>query len=457
MKEWIEKIGFNNRPLCLLGLAYFLVCFIHGILLSTKDALVVTAPGAGAQVIPVIHLGVLLPILVLFTYFYQKSLKHYSLIQVIRAIFIFFISAFAIFGFILFPLREMIHPSLAGYDNHSHLIQAFIGFFRCWSYSLFYVVAELWGGIINSVLFWGFVNEIYRIKQAQKNFGPLQICGNIGGIISGFLVMTLSSMAASSSVVLYMGMICLTSLIIIYILSYLTKTTFTKKEYPSLHLPGFTQKKSEKTNSSFFKDRYLLCMGIMVWGFNFAMNSTILVWKSVLGQAFQSHQQITHLMGICLIFTGILSLILAFALPWILKNVSWKRTALFAPTVFLLVTISFYSLWLAGHLNYAVIAGCLVFILGRATKYTTFDSTKELAYLPLSVQRRVQGKAVIDGVGSRFGKVGGSIIVKGVMLTGGSLASATPLIGIGVMGVIAAWILATRDLARQTKGLLQQA
>jgi AAA family ATP:ADP antiporter len=31
---------------------------------------------------------------------------------------------------------------------------------RNWSYCLFYVMAELWGSVVVSVLFWGFANQV---------------------------------------------------------------------------------------------------------------------------------------------------------------------------------------------------------------------------------------------------------------------------------------------------------
>jgi hypothetical protein len=35
-----------------------------------------------------------------------------------------------------------------------------IAILRNWSYCLFYVMAELWGSVVVSVLFWGFANQV---------------------------------------------------------------------------------------------------------------------------------------------------------------------------------------------------------------------------------------------------------------------------------------------------------
>jgi ATP/ADP translocase len=35
-----------------------------------------------------------------------------------------------------------------------------IAILRNWTYCLFYVMAELWGSVVVSVLFWGFANQV---------------------------------------------------------------------------------------------------------------------------------------------------------------------------------------------------------------------------------------------------------------------------------------------------------
>ena len=35
-----------------------------------------------------------------------------------------------------------------------------IAIFRNWSFCLFYVMAELWGSVVVSLLFWGFANQV---------------------------------------------------------------------------------------------------------------------------------------------------------------------------------------------------------------------------------------------------------------------------------------------------------
>lgn len=39
---------------------------------------------------------------------------------------------------------------------------------RNWSYAVFYVMAEMWGSVVASLLFWGFANEVTSVEEAKK-------------------------------------------------------------------------------------------------------------------------------------------------------------------------------------------------------------------------------------------------------------------------------------------------
>lgn len=94
--------------------------------------------------------------------------------------------------------------------------------------------------------------------------------------------------------------------------------------------------------------------------------------------------------------------------------------------------------------------------LARASKYTFFDATKEMAFIPLSKESKLKGKAAIDGVGSRLGKSGGSVVHQGLLVIFGTVASSTSIVAGILFLVIGGWIIAVRSLGKQFTQLVTQ-
>lgn len=76
-----------------------------------------------------------------------------------------FLAFFAAFAFLIYPNRAALHPNQAADWLATQLPASFngpISIFRNWTYALFYTMAELWGSVVVSLLFWGFANEARR-------------------------------------------------------------------------------------------------------------------------------------------------------------------------------------------------------------------------------------------------------------------------------------------------------
>ena len=80
----------------------------------------------------------------------------------------------------------------------------------------------------------------------------------------------------------------------------------------------------------------------------------------------------------------------------------------------------------------------------KAMDYSIFRAAKEILYIPMSTEEKVQGKAVIDMFGYRVGKVGASLLVL-------ALVSAEPSASVtfAVLILIVVWFALTVPLVRQ--------
>jgi len=119
-----------------LGLMFFCILFNYTILRDTKDVLVVTAKGSSAEIIPFLKTWVNLPMAIGFMLLYTKLSNVLSREALFYTVIFPFIAFFGAFAFVLYPLRDVIHPTaladklLAAPTNHKTFWLTFFFFVK---------------------------------------------------------------------------------------------------------------------------------------------------------------------------------------------------------------------------------------------------------------------------------------------------------------------------------------
>lgn len=153
----------ERKKLVPLASMFFFILFNYTILRDTKDVLMVTAKKSGAEVIPFIKTYVNLPAAIGFTALYSKLCDRMEQRDVFYSCTVPFLVFFVAFAWGIFPNVEMLHPHLF-VDRIADLLPAGFGaplaIVRNWSFAVFYVMAEMWGSVVASLLFWSFANEV---------------------------------------------------------------------------------------------------------------------------------------------------------------------------------------------------------------------------------------------------------------------------------------------------------
>jgi len=93
--------------------------------------------------------------------------------------------------------------------------------------------------------------------------------------------------------------------------------------------------------------------------------------------------------------------------------------------------------------------GSLQNCMSKASKYSVFDASKELAFVPLDSDARLKGKAAIDGLGSGVGKSGASLTYQGLIIAVGSVALSTPYIAVVLGLVLVGWLYSVVYVGRR--------
>jgi AAA family ATP:ADP antiporter len=148
----------------------------------------------------------------------------------------------------------------------------------------------------------------------------------------------------------------------------------------------------------------------------------------------------------------------------VIRRLGWGTAAMFTPIVLGITGILFFafvifsdqlggfvSMFGTTPLMLAVIFGMIQNVMSKASKYSMFDPTKEMAYIPLDPEVKLKGKAAIDVVGARLGKSGGSLAQQGLLIAfnAASIVQVAPYIAAILVAILVAWVFAAKILSKK--------
>lgn len=473
----------------LFWLAFF-VGFNYCLLKNMKDTLVVVGSGVGAEVIPFLKVWGIVPGAVVITMIYGWLSKRCPRDTVFYIFVGSFISFFFLFPMIIYPLGDSLHLHSMADKLQDWLPQGLRGFIvmiRYWSYSLYYVMSELWSSVVLSILFWSLANEVTTVREAGRFYALINTGLNLSSIFAG----EISYYMGEKALIMlpfakdrwHNVMMNLTALIVLAGLSmlwlYRRVHLLTKDEYHfvPLSVESKVAAETKETNSTIktrakakslflclMRSRYLLGLAIVVLSYNLVIHLFEVVWKDQASQIYSSHVAFNSYMSRTTTLIGLVSVFAAiFLTGQSIRKWGWTFGALTTPIVMLVTGALFFGAIFAvkrdilifGGLFHAtpmaIVAwmGGMQNICSRAVKFTFFDQTKEMAFIPLPNDEKNFGKAAIDGVVSRIGKSGGSLIYQGLLIIFTSVAASVNVIAIVLLAIMVIWIIVVALIGRE--------
>ncbi len=465
---------FELKKLIPLFLMKFFISFNYGILTCMKDTFVVTAKGSGAEVIPILKGWIVLPIALLVTLLYSKLSNHFRRESIFYGTIIAFLSFVALFAFVLFPNREILSPHQSA-DTLTNMIgikyQHWISIYRNWMQALFFVMTELWGSVVIFLMFWGFANQITKVHEAKRFYSLFIVGGDLAAIGTGPLVWHYANKYAnvdfSATLQSLAAYVLLFGSIIMFLHWWIVKYVLVD---PKLYQPDEISRKTLGKTKLSLKEglkfiassKYLRCIAIMVIAYGLTINLIEVTWKAHLKELYPNPSDYQAFMSKITSSVGIASFLTAlFAGGGIIRIFGWHFSAQITPIVvgstgllflgLVLLKASLPTILGLSPLALIVILGAVQNVSSKVMKYSFFDPTKEMAFIPLDQESKVKGKAAIDIIGSRLGKSGSAWIqILLIELAGtGSVMSITYFLVPIVVVSAFQWIVSVRSLNNQ--------
>lgn len=426
--------------------------FAYTVLHATKDTLIVTAKGSGAETIPILKGWFVLFFAFLFLLIYSKVSNHLSKSSLFYCTFLPFIFFFALYGFVLYPNRDLLIPHQSADRLLSFLGPErthWVAVYRYWMDSIFFLMAELWGGVVIALSFWGFANRINSHSEASRFYTLFSAGGHVGVIIAGPLIWHFARINSEFSLTIkYLtGTIVLICFLVMAIFWWMDRTIIkTNEAFSKEKRPNLSLKDSLK---HLIRSPSLGCIALMVIGYSISVNMIEVIWKATLKLQYPTPHEYEAFMGLLTSVIGALSLFLALGGGYIIRKFGWYVGALSTPIVLgcasiLFLTVFFSNIQGSGALSFLIFIGAVHNISCKSMKYCLFDPTREMAYISLDTEIQVKGKAAIDVVASRFGKSGSSWLQTLFMELAGvsSVLSIAPFLTPIVLAAVLCWIIA---------------
>ncbi len=466
--EWHE-----NKKFLPMVMMMFCILLNYSTLRSLKDSFVVIS--IGGEAISFLKFCLVVLAAIAATIIYVKLCNTFKQESVFYMVTLFFIAYFVLFTFILYPYQDYIHPN----PERIHTLSEQYPFLKWpikiagkWSLATFYVMSELWGSVMLSLLFWQFANQITTTEEAKRFYSMFGMLGNLAlpctGLILGYFLCEGVHIFPA-----YLRFTPFTPVMLITILSciaimiayrWMNKHVLTD---PTLYNPADQQKtKKGKMKLSviesfklIFTSKYLGLIALLVLGYGVSINLVEIVWKAKLSELYPTQESYARYMGKFQAWQGVSTILLMIIGSNILRKLSWFTAAIITPLMILITSVIFFGFiffdnivtmyFICEPLVVAATVGTIQNVLSKATKYSLFDATKNMAYIPLDQDIRVRGQAAVEVVGGRFGKSGGSFIQMLFYSCGYSITMAAPYYAAIAFIVIVLWIYADKALHKE--------
>lgn len=382
-----------------------------------KEAHILNTPGTSTAHIPFVKMFMVLPVSALLGSFYLLVKQRYGLLKAYFAVLLTILSYFTLYAFVISPHMTYFVPSpqaLLSLQQRFPSQQFMLTLLGIWPSALFYTMGEMWGMFSLLILFWQMANEIFTTEEAKLCYPALQLVGSIALIAASFIIKIISNTTQPlQACVLFMSVLCLSILSLVY----------TLKDFISQKNTDTVKKAKKGMVESFtiaLKTPYIMYLTICICAFGVLASIFDYSVKEVMSKFYPGENGYLHYYSIFTNLKGWLALFANLFTLYYLRSLGWFFMAMLTPIICIVSANMFLTTSTLHQMHITFSSGvsdywyawtcCFAVILIYAAKYAFFDTTKEMAFIPLPNDIKTNGKAAVDGIGGRVGKSGSGLL-----------------------------------------------
>jgi len=438
---WPVEKGEHKKTFSIL-MVLFSVSFVYNILRTLKLTILLAEPDLSSQAISYLKIFAIMPAAIIFT---LLTTRMQTMIGQRKT----FVTMVCVFGALFALLTLGVMPYKEFYQLHIPGNHELIMLINRWYVTLFYVAAEMWSSIMLNMLCWGIIIEITKLSDSKRLYSLFSLSANIATCLAGWwgsstvekqlkMITGLDHPTWEQSLLFQMIILWVIQAFIIFAFQYAIKQQRIEEQ---LSLEKKFKVGFIDSIKVAFSNPIIRSVAVMLISFNIAYHIVDVIHNEYVRSVFattprvmnQYFNEVNKYLGIC-----------AIAFSWLLSGSFVRRFGLasslmLTPTLWLMLSLldilssygyipSISIYWHDSLLPMNLLSLSLILSMGRAAKFTIFDTARDMSFLSLPQQEKRLGKAAVDGLTSRFGKTGGAwLVILIVGQTGQILASLVPL------------------------------
>ncbi len=464
-----------------LAILMFCILLNQNILRILKDSVIISE--VNVEIINFIKLYFVTPIAPIFLIIYSKMVNVLPLQRIYYYLLAFFCTFLFLFAFVIYPNVHYFHfdkSYIVEFSEHNPRLKWYMLIAGNWSYIMFYVLGELWPNIFYVLLFWQCANTITTTNQAKRFYTLVSLFGNSSLILVGLMTMHLASensilnkyfgdsqhkIILTQALVLIVMIISLVSALVMrYIGSNLLSNYSSPKDRPKLSL--------KESLIYISKSRYLWLLLVCSASFGLVINLVEVVWKDKAKQLYPDMNSFAHFSATYIFWTGISIAVFTIIGNNIIRMYSWFASAIITPVIILVTGVMFFILVVFDNFSFlftnaiifssplalCVLIGTIQNVIVKGAKYSIWDTSREMLYIPLDIELKTKGKAAVDVISAKVGKSLGSLIqiIIFTIMPFASYSSISPILMVIFIAFCIIWISTISEISEKYTALLEK-